>query len=124
MAYDSPAELEAFRAEVREWLEKNCPPSMRTPMTEDEVVWGGRREKFKNPDSKVWLERMGEKGWTAPTWPKEYGGGGLTRDQAKVLEQEMARIHARPPLFSFGLWMFGPALIEFGNEYDSHAVEN
>ena len=116
MAYDSPAELEAFRAEVREWLEKNCPPSMRTPMTEDEVVWGGRREKFKNPDSKVWLERMGEKGWTAPTWPKEYGGGGLTRDQAKVLEQEMARIHARPPLFSFGLWMFGPALIEFGNE--------
>lgn len=116
MAYDSPAELEAFRTEVREWLEENCPPSMRTPMTEDEVVWGGRREKFKNPDSKVWLERMGEKGWTAPTWPKEYGGGGLTRDQAKVLEQEMARIHARPPLFSFGLWMFGPALLEFGNE--------
>jgi len=116
MPYDTPTDLEAFRAEVRDWLEENCPPSMRTPMTEDEVVWGGRREKFKNPDSKVWLERMGEKGWTAPTWPKEYGGGGLTREQAKVLEQEMARINARTPLFSFGLWMFGPALIEFGNE--------
>ncbi|MEQ8557237.1 MAG: acyl-CoA dehydrogenase family protein [Henriciella sp.] len=116
MAYDTPTDLDAFRTEVREWLEENCPPSMRTPMTEDEVVWGGRREKFKNPDSKVWLQRMGEKGWTAPTWPKEYGGGGLTREQAKVLEQEMARIKARPPLFSFGLWMFGPALIEFGNE--------
>lgn len=116
MPYDTPTDLEAFRAEVRDWLEENCPPSMRTPMTEDEVVWGGRREKFRNPDSKVWLERMGEKGWTAPTWPKDYGGGGLTREQAKVLEQEMARINARPPLFSFGLWMFGPALIEFGNE--------
>ncbi|WP_366524104.1 acyl-CoA dehydrogenase family protein [uncultured Hyphomonas sp.] len=89
---------------------------MRTPMPEDEVVWGGRREKFKNPDSKVWLERMANEGWTAPTWPKEYGGGGLTREQAKILEQEMARIGARTPLFSFGLWMFGPALIEFGNE--------
>ena len=116
MAYDSPTELDAFRTEVREWLEANCPPSMRTPMTEDEVVWGGRREKFKNPDSKVWLERMGEKGWTAPAWPKEYGGGGLSRDEAKVLEQEMAKMGARPPLFSFGLWMFGPALLEFGNE--------
>ena len=116
MPYDTPADLDAFRTEVREWLEENCPPSMRTPMTEDEVVWGGRREKFKNPDSKIWLERMGEKGWTAPTWPTEYGGGGLTREQAKVLEQEMARINARTPLFSFGLWMFGPALLEFGNE--------
>ena len=116
MAYDTPKDLDAFRTEVRDWLEKNCPPSMRTPMPEDEVVWGGRRESFKNPDSKVWLERMGEKGWTAPTWPTEYGGGGLDREQAKVLEQEMARINARTPLFSFGLWMFGPALLEFGNE--------
>ncbi len=116
MPYDAPSDLEAFRADVREWLDKNCPASMRTPMTEDEVVWGGRNEKFKNPDSKIWLQRMGEQGWTAPQWPKAYGGGGLNRDQAKVLEQEMARIDARPPLFSFGLWMFGPALIEFGNE--------
>ncbi|WP_084398087.1 acyl-CoA dehydrogenase family protein [Henriciella aquimarina] len=116
MPYDTPVDLDAFRTEVRDWLEENCPPSMRTPMPEDEVVWGGRREKFKNPDSKVWLERMGEKGWTAPTWPTEYGGGGLSREQAKVVDQEMARIKARPPLFSFGLWMFGPALLEFGNE--------
>ena len=116
MPYDTPTDLEAFRAEVRAWLEENCPPSMRTPMREDEVVWGGRTEKFKNPESKIWLERMGEKGWAAPTWPKEYGGGGLTREQAKVLEQEMAKMGARPALFSFGLWMFGPALLEFGNE--------
>ena len=56
------------------------------------------------------------KGWTAPTWPTEYGGGGLSRDEAKVLSQEMARIKAQPPLFSFGLWMLGPVLLEYANE--------
>lgn len=116
MAFDEPTDLDAFREETRAWLEANCPASMRTPMKDSEVVWGGSRETFENPDSKVWLERMGEKGWTAPTWPAEYGGGGLSKDEARVLEQEMRRIKARPPLFSFGLWMFGPALLEFGNE--------
>ena len=116
MPYDAPSDLDTFRQEVRDWLEENCPPSMRTPQTEDEVVWGGRREKFKNPESKIWLERMAERGWTAPHWPKKYGGGGLDRDQVKVLNQELGRINARTPLFSFGLWMFGPALLEFGNE--------
>ena len=108
--------LEQFRAETRAWLEENCPPSMRTPQVEDETVWGGRREQFKNPDSKVWLERMAEKGWTAPTWPKEYGGGGLSKEEASILQQELSRIKARPALNSFGLWMFGPVLLEYGNE--------
>lgn len=115
MAYDNAEQLEAFRADARKWLEENCPASMRTPMPDDEVVWGGRNATFKNPESKVWLDRMGEKGWTAPEWPREYGGGGLSRAEARVLEQELRRIKARPPLFSFGLWMFGPALLEFGN---------
>lgn len=116
MAYGDTQDLEAFRTETRAWLEENCPASMRTPLQDDEIVWGGRRETFKNPDSKVWLERMAERGWTAPEWPSEYGGGGLSRDEAKVLQEEMKRIKARPPLFSFGLWMFGPALLEFGND--------
>ncbi|HEX7036086.1 MAG TPA: acyl-CoA dehydrogenase family protein [Pseudomonadales bacterium] len=110
------ADLDTFREEVRSWLEANCPPSMRTPMPENETVWGGRRERFVNPDSKVWLERMAERGWTAPTWPKEYGGGGLSPDEDRVLQQELRRINARPPLQSFGLWMLGPALLEFANE--------
>jgi len=110
------ADLDAFRREVRAWLEANCPESMRTPMTEDETVWGGRRAEFKNPDSKLWLERMAERGWTAPTWPAEYGGGGLSFDENRVLQQELRRIHARPPLTSFGLSMLGPVLLEFGDE--------
>ncbi|MEZ5552069.1 MAG: acyl-CoA dehydrogenase family protein [Pseudomonadales bacterium] len=106
-------DLSAFRKEVSTWLEENCPASMRTPMTEEETVWGGRREPFVNPDSRVWLERMAERGWTCPTWPREYGGGGLSAEENKILEQEMRRINARPALQSFGIWMLGPALLEF-----------
>ena len=110
------AAQEDFRAEVRDWLEDNCPPSMRTPMPEDETVWGGRKATFKNPDSKLWLDRMAARGWTAPTWPAAYGGGGLDADQNKILQQELGRISARPALNSFGIWMLGPALLEFANE--------
>lgn len=113
---DFGGELDAFRAETRAWLEANCPASMRTPMPEDEVPWGGRKAEWKNPDSKLWLDRMAERGWTAPTWPKEYGGGGLSSAEARVLGQEMGRLRARPPLFSFGLWMLGPVLLEYASE--------
>jgi len=89
---------------------------MRTPTPDDEVVWGGRRERFKNPDSEVWLRRMAERGWTAPRWPVAYGGGGLSFEEDRVLQQELARIRARTPLNSFGVWMLGPALLEFANE--------
>lgn len=116
MPFDHASEPDAFRTEIRDWLEANCPPEMRTPMPDDEIVWGGKRETFKNPASKAWLEAMGDRGYTAPEWPKEYGGAGLTKDQARILRQEMRNIKARPALFSFGLWMFGPALLEFGNE--------
>ena len=109
--------LEKFRQETRAWLEENCPPSMRTPMTsEDDTVWGGRNAKYKNPEAKLWLDRMASRGWTAPTWPKEYGGGGLTKEENLVLQQELRRIKARPALSSFGIWMLGPALLEFANE--------
>src|SRR5262245_25824913 len=89
---------------------------MRTPSGEAETVWGGRREKFVNPDSRIWLDRMAERGWTCPMWPKGYGGGGLSIDENRVLQQELARINARPALSSFGIWMLGPALLEFASE--------
>ncbi len=110
------SELEEFRSRTRAWLEQNCPPSMRTRTPDGEVVWGGRRERFKNPQSKLWLKRMAERGWTAPRWPTAYGGGGLSFAEERVLQQEMAHLSARPPLNSFGLWMLGPALLEFANE--------
>ena len=112
----SSAELDGFRNEARAWLEANCPASMRTPMGAEEIPWAGRNFVWKNQDSKLWLDRMAARGWTAPTWPKDYGGGGLTGAEARVLEQELARIKARPALFSFGLWMLGPVLLEYANE--------
>ncbi len=108
--------LEEFRAETRAWLEENCPQSMRTPMPEREMPWGGRNASFPNPDTKLWMDRMAARGWTAPTWPAEYGGGGLDKAQNKILQEELSRISARPALTSFGLWMLGPALLEFASE--------
>lgn len=110
-------DLKTFRRETRDWLAKNCPDSMRTPYrTESDLCWGGRNPEFSSNDQKLWLDRMAEHGWTVPTWPTEYGGGGLDREHAKVLAEEMARIQARPPLESFGISMLGPALLKFGRE--------
>jgi len=109
-------ELETFRLSTRQWLDDNCPESMRTPMPDDEIVWGGRDAQFKHPDQKLWLDRMVAKGWTAPTWPTRYGGAGLSADQNQILQAELMRINARPPLRSFGLMMLGPALLEFAND--------
>ena len=106
-----------FRQEVRDWLEANCPEAMRSPYhSEADVCWGGRDFVFQSEDQRLWLERMASRGWTAPSWPREYGGGGLGREHSKVLKEELARIHARPPLMSFGISMLGPALLKFGSE--------
>ena len=115
------SDIENFRAETRKWLEENCPPSMRggaLAVTDDtdNSIWGGRKAVWKNPEGKLWLDRMAAKGWTAPSWPKEYGGGGLSKDEAKVLGHELARIKARPALMSFGIWMLGPVLLEYATE--------
>ena len=108
--------LDAFRTDVRTWLEENCPPSMRTPMPADEHPGGGRRAVWKNPESKVWLDRMAERGFTVPMWPKEYGGAGLSKAENQVLQEELRRINARPAHLGMGISMIGPALLEFGTE--------
>ncbi|GAA0384037.1 acyl-CoA dehydrogenase family protein [Brevundimonas terrae] len=108
---------ETFRLEVRNWLEANCPPEVRGLVeSENDLIWGGRNATFKTPAHKAWMDAMGAKGWTAPEWPAEYGGGGLTREQAKILQSELLRIKAQPALSSFGIWMLGPALLAFGTE--------
>ena len=82
----------------------------------DDACWGGRNWMFKSEEQKQWMERMAARGWTAPDWPAEYGGGGLNKAETKILKEEMARINARSPLDSFGIWMIGPALLKFGSE--------
>ncbi len=111
------SDIETFRQETRAWLAQNCPPEMRQPLrSEDDVCWGGRQWMFASDAQKLWLQCMAERGWTVPTWPREYGGGGLSAAEAKVLQQEMRALGCRAPLQSFGIWMLGPALLKFGNE--------
>ncbi len=110
------SDLDGFREEVRGWLANNCPPEMRGPMGEDDHCFGGRNWRFKNAAQRLWLERMAARGWTAPEWPRDYGGGGLSGGEAAILREEMERIEAHPPLTSLGIWMLGPALLKFGTE--------
>ncbi len=111
------SDLDTFKTETRAWLEANCPPEMRRPSgTEDDICWGGRHWTFQSDAQRVWMVRMAERGWTVPDWPQQYGGGGLAREETKILRSEMRRIGARSPLDSFGIWMLGPALLKYGNE--------
>ncbi|WP_202842546.1 acyl-CoA dehydrogenase family protein [Luteimonas saliphila] len=105
---------EAFASDVAAWLAENFPPSLayRNPhpyINDAEVAASDR-------DFQTWLKRMVDKGWGAPTWPVEYGGGGLTRAQDKILTREMARIGAFNPNRSYGQMMLGPTLLEYASE--------
>ena len=71
---------------------------------------GSRAQRFDE-----WVRALGTKGWAAPGWPKEYGGGGLDREHQAVLSQEMRAIKAPAP-GSFGLTMLGPTILELGTD--------
>ncbi|MCX2972272.1 acyl-CoA dehydrogenase [Halieaceae bacterium IMCC8485] len=113
---ESLQDLEQFRSEARQWLEENCPQSQRQPMTPEEQYYGGRNAEFPSEDAKLWFERMRDQGWIGPEWPTQYGGGDLTAQHSKIIKEEMRAIRARTPLYGLGIWMLGPALLEFGNE--------
>src|SRR5687768_15595344 len=111
MADFGGADLDAFRVEARNWLEENFPKSLRG---DDPFMQEGPADETS--DRKRWKQAMADKGWGAPTWPKQYGGGGLTPQEARVLQQEMARIGATNPIQGMGTSMFGPTLLEYGTE--------
>ncbi len=111
-------DLERFREDTRAWLSENCPAAMCVPTRDAfaDIYMGGRNPEVSHPDQVLWCNRMAAKGWTVPTWPVAYGGAGLSKDEAKVLSEEMHRIGARSPLFSFGISMLAPVLFEYGTE--------
>jgi len=118
MADFGAEKLDAFRSEVRDWLKANYPAELRDPKakTDPEAGWGGQAFLGSDDPQVVWMRRVAEKGWTAPTWPTAYGGGGLSTAEARVLDQELSKGGYRTPLASFGIWMLGPVLLEYGNE--------
>ena len=105
--------LDAFRHEVREWLAANFPKSLIGKMA---AMMSPQGADGAGADGAAWRKAMGAKGWGTPTWPKEYGGGGLSRKEAAVLAQEMASVGAWNPIGGMGILMFGPTLLEYGSE--------
>ena len=111
MADFGGSDLDAFRAEAREWLDANFPKSLANlPLA---MIPGAEAQ---SEDHRLWKQRMADKGWGTPTWPTQYGAGGLSGPQARVLQQEMDRVGADHPMMGMGLSMFGPTLLEYGTE--------
>ncbi|MEE1876821.1 acyl-CoA dehydrogenase family protein [Altererythrobacter litoralis] len=106
-------DLETFRGEVKAFLKANFPDELKGKGNALRSVDGPTEE---NEAEKAWRVAMGSRGWGTPTWPKQYGGGGLSKKQARVLEQEMAMAGAWNPIGGMGVMMFGPTLLEYGNE--------
>ena len=104
---------DTFREEVKAFLAENFPPELKGKGNALATVEGPTRE---GPVEKAWREAMGARGWGVPTWPKDYGGGGLTRKQAAILYEEMAKVGAYNPIGVMGVMMFVPTLLEFGSE--------
>jgi alkylation response protein AidB-like acyl-CoA dehydrogenase len=112
------SELEAFRDEARAWVRENAPKSLwgTSGSGPFEGYWGGSKCKETDPDLLRWRDLGIEKGWTAPTWPKEYAGGGLSRAQEDIIHAEMRAIGVPRPVAGQGLAMFGPVLLKYGND--------
>ena len=110
---DIHADEEAFRTEVQQFLAANFPAELKGKANALAGVDGPTDE---TPAQTKWREAVGGRGWGTPTWPKEYGGGGLTKAQAKIVEQEFAKVGAYNPIGGMGVMMFGPTLLEYGSE--------
>ncbi len=104
--------MDTFRQEVRDFIDTHCPQSMRNRVVNIE----NSHEVYDTDDARLWLHTAAERGWTAPTWPKEFGGGGLTYEEGQIFQQEMANLKALPPSAGMGLAMIGPTLLEYGTE--------
>src|SRR6476620_3025646 len=90
-------DLDGFRTEVRSWLADTFPAALK-----GKGALASAEVSASDPDLKAWRKAICEKGWATPTWPKAYGGGGLSPQQARVLSQEMAKAGAFNPLM-FGM---------------------
>jgi alkylation response protein AidB-like acyl-CoA dehydrogenase len=110
---DFGGDVETFRTEVRDWLEANFPKALAH---KPDVQLAKLQAKPETPEAKTWRLALGAKGWGAPHWPKEVGGGGLSKAEIKVLNEEMAKIGARNPIGGMGITFFGPTLLEYGSD--------
>ena len=112
--FGGDVELEDFRKEASTWLEANFPASLKGKAGVMMALMDGPEP---DGDLLAWKKAMGAKGWGTPTWPAEYGGGGLSSAQARVLQQEMAKAGAFNPLIvGMGITMIGPTIMDYGTD--------
>jgi alkylation response protein AidB-like acyl-CoA dehydrogenase len=105
-------EQETLRAEVRAWLKDNMPREWtRRVMATSDVP---RPEAYDF--LRKWQHKMAEAGWIGLTWPKEYGGRGLTFMEELIVQEEMAIAKAPPILNILGVGMAGPTIIAYGTD--------
>ncbi|MEX1253139.1 MAG: acyl-CoA dehydrogenase [Dehalococcoidia bacterium] len=109
---DSPAEAR-FRAEVRSFVEKELPPELRRPHAISSSFEGGR---WGHPSAKAWRARLAERRWTAPAWPAEYGGAGMTVIEQFVFNEEMAKARAPRTGGGIAVGMAGPTIMTHGTD--------
>ena len=95
-------EEEAFRARVRDWIEKNRPPAGVGRHDMEELL--------------VWQRRLHDAGYLGAAWPREHGGGGLSDIEQAILNEEFARAHTPTPPGSMGISWVGPAILRFGSD--------
>jgi alkylation response protein AidB-like acyl-CoA dehydrogenase len=108
--FSYPAEVEQFRAELREWLSANLTDELvaaRRPTGRDDVVF----EKLR-----AWNRTMADAGWAAVSWPREYGGRGATVLEQLVYTEETTRARAPLPLNVIGMNNIAPAIMQYGTE--------
>src|SRR5579859_4242251 len=110
--FGADLELEDFRKDAAAWLKANFPATLSG---KGQLAMSER--SGQSPELAQWRKAIGEKGWATPTWPVQYGGGGLSPAQARVLQQEMAKAGAfNPLLFGMGVTMIGPTILDYGTE--------
>jgi alkylation response protein AidB-like acyl-CoA dehydrogenase len=104
-----PPEAEEFRGEIRTWLEENLPKGW---FDEGFEMAPEERAAF----NAAWPAKLYGGGWICATWPKEYGGKGLTLMQGVVLAEEFARAKAPMRADFFGDTLVGPTILQWGSE--------
>ena len=110
MDFNYSAEDEAFRQELRQWLEANrqyAPTSFSNLASEGDDHWSARVR---------WHQKLNEGGWVAVHWPKEYGGRGATVMQRLIFREELARLNLSEPSIGMGIGLLGPTLMHWGRE--------
>jgi pimeloyl-CoA dehydrogenase large subunit len=100
-------EENAFRQEVRSFINENLPDHIRKKAAEG--------IRYVKEDIVTWQRILNKKGWAVPHWPKEYGGTGWSPVQLYIFKEEIQQAPAPEPL-PFGTMMVGPVIIAFGRE--------